>query len=612
MPRIDDLNFNNGSFIPTYAGIPLKEITDTADVLSQRHYSNIAEASKLEILANQMKSKLLPGAREYVDGTIKSITDSISQMATNGGENSTARVGALSRTLLGDQHLLRGLDQAKAYEEFKKTRDSLTSQGLDPVWNQGLEQQYLDAGITDSLYNSPFNLVAQKRLNYMEQQDKVLEPLKPDAWESSLKEEAQRAGMELPLYLKSTKFQELTSKKVQEYLFADSKGPDGKIIKGKGWTSYKDSPEYRQQKMSGMNDEQIKAELFSRGEAKVFRQYDNSYMSIPRDVRHSGGDDNDPANNRMATYAPGQALQTLFNYDSDGKTWAPSFSTGSGNAYDGYDAGNPISKLVMGAGNLISNMLHTDIDPQFVKDYKTMREITGEDPNVAPDSKEARQSAAQYKQLVQMRVSNPAVLPFTANKAREKSAELQNQFSLYTYMDQATGETVTPFDKEGKLDAKFKKLTGGDVSKFEVESIYGPKNHYTLGNTASEKFVTPMAVVSEDSDGNPVRFLVSSLPAQTSPVDINTNAIYTKINLRPGQEVELSPRVKAREAHGAQLNQYIQTKENPGGIATPEEMANADMPIIATVDGQQIFASSADELSRYLLTLSNPIVLPIK
>ena len=605
MARYDDLGFNNGTYIPQYQGIPLDTIENTADTLSQRHYQNIAEASKLEILANQMKSKLLPEARGYVDEHIDSINAALQQMAANGGENATSRINALSRALQSDQGLLLGLEKSQAYEQFKKTRDTLTSQGLDPVWNKDLEQQYLNAGITDpntgeinSIYNSPFNLTAEKRLNYMEHQDKVLDKLQPDSWESELKAEADRFGMSVPVFLKSTHFQGLTSKKVQEYLFKPVKGPGGKTIEGLGWTSYKDSPEYRQQKMIGMTDDQIKAELQSRGEAKVFSQYDNSYMTNPiaDDLLRQSAKEGQNSGTQY-TYAPGQNVESLFDYDSDGQNLVLGETSPLDKLY-----GNTATRIV----DAITG-IHKEFSPQYLKDYKTMLEIDGKDTTVKPDSKEAKEAALKYKTLVQNRVSNPAVLPFTADQITDANKELKSRFALFTYMNPSTGEVIQPFDKDGKPTDEFIDLTGGDPSSFNVESIYGPKNHYTLNKDASEKFVTPLAVTAKTKDGKPVRFLASSLPGQTSPERINTNVIYTKANLRPGQEIEITPRLKVTELHGAQLAKYLKD-----GKTTVEELKQADMPLEATVDGEKVFASSAQDLAQYLTQLKNPIYLSIK
>ena len=605
MARYDDLGFNNGTYIPQYQGIPLDTIENTADTLSQRHYQNIAEASKLEILANQMKSKLLPEARGYVDEHIDSINAALQQMAANGGENATSRINALSRALQSDQGLLLGLEKSQAYEQFKKTRDTLTSQGLDPVWNKDLEQQYLNAKIRDpntgeisSIYNSPFNLTAEKRLNYMEHQDKVLDKLQPDSWESELKAEADRFGMSVPVFLKSTHFQGLTSKKVQEYLFKPVKGPGGKTIEGLGWTSYKDSPEYRQQKMIGMTDDQIKAELQSRGEAKVFSQYDNSYMTNPiaDDLLRQSAKEGQNSGTQY-TYAPGQNVESLFDYDSDGQNLVLGETSPLDKLY-----GNTATRIV----DAITG-IHKEFSPQYLKDYKTMLEIDGKDTTVKPDSKEAKEAALKYKTLVQNRVSNPAVLPFTADQITDANKELKSRFALFTYMNPSTGEVIQPFDKDGKPTDEFIDLTGGDPSSFNVESIYGPKNHYTLNKDASEKFVTPLAVTAKTKDGKPVRFLASSLPGQTSPERINTNVIYTKANLRPGQEIEITPRLKVTELHGAQLAKYLKD-----GKTTVEELKQADMPLEATVDGEKVFASSAQELAQYLTQLKNPIYLSIK
>ena len=281
MASYQDLTFNNGDYINQYAGLPLQQIEQAADKLSTRHYQNLAQLDNLGILAAQTQNQLLPGAKPYAADHINSINAALQDIARNGGEYSTAKVNAIARAFRTDQTLMNTAQRAKEYNDETELHNKLTAEGFDPVWDENRRTALLNASPDSELYNLPHKSTAQKRLSYLAKQDEILDPLKPDGWEGDLKEAAKTKGMSVANFLQSTSFQGLTSKKVNDYLFKPAKGQDGHIIDGKGWTSYKDTPEYRQQRMIGLTDPEIKAELQSRGEAKVFSHYSKQFMQNP-------------------------------------------------------------------------------------------------------------------------------------------------------------------------------------------------------------------------------------------------------------------------------------------------------------------------------------------
>jgi hypothetical protein len=163
--------------------------------------------------------------------------------------------------------------------------------------------------------------------------------------------------------------------------------------------------------------------------------------------------------------------------------------------------------------------------------------------------------------------------------------------------------------KDGQLTDEFIELTGGDPSKFKVESVYDIKNHYATMPNSNENFVQPIAVVALDNEGKTKRFLASQQPGffNVTPVERNTNKIYALTNMNPGQEVDLGEGVKVKALFGSQLNDVA--AEDRGTY-----------PIVATIPnvGKDLLFDSAETLADVLanpakhnLTI-NPIHLKIK
>src|SRR6185369_15545031 len=132
-----DLDFNNGQYIPQYAGIPLEQIQNTAETLANRHYSNIANANSLQIRQNQIKSQALEGAKPYFDQHIQAVDEALQDMAKNGGENSSARINALATKFQGDQGMLQAMQNAKQVNSIQEQINKITSEsGKDAVYHK--------------------------------------------------------------------------------------------------------------------------------------------------------------------------------------------------------------------------------------------------------------------------------------------------------------------------------------------------------------------------------------------------------------------------------------------------------------------------------------------
>lgn len=587
-----DLNFDNGQYIKQYAGTPIDQIQDTADTLSTRHYQNLANASHLEILANQMKSKLLPGAKSYVDTHISGIDQALQDMAKSGGENSTARINALATALQGDQNMLNGLQQAERVNKELAIEQELLAQGKQPIRKPGVREAIMNAPIDHEVYKTPYQSTVEPYENPVPHMENIWKQVNPDSIESMIRAAKDtelskllpgayvNGQLDLPLF-----FESVTRAGISE-------GKIGKLLDS-AWSSYKETPAYRQQSgVMGKSDKDIRNEVFNHGLLRVFNNISRDYKPTPAAALNGDGSKSDSG--VYPTQVPAQTVEPLFDYDSDG------YSKG---ATGGLVQSKPLDEIASGPGVVTTNLYKEqgkrEYDPQYLKDIQTMQEIRGDKKKLEPGSPEAKAAAAEYKSLVSKRVSNPFVQPFNKEQASELNDRLRREYALSEYTDPLQpGKVIRPFDNNGNMTEEFKELTGGDPSKFNIESVYDPKNHYAM--TTNSKFVKPVAITAMDKDGNARRFLMSQHPSNTSQQDINTNAIYTAVNLRPGQEAELANgRVKAKELHGAQLS-----------ALSPEDRANSTFPIQATVDGQSLLFSSPEHLSSYLL--SKGITLSIK
>jgi len=581
----NSLNFDNGQYIPQYAGVPLDQIKQTADTLSQRHYQNLANASQLEILANQMKSKLLPGAKSYVDSHISSIDSALQEMAANGGENSTARINALATALQGDEGLLTGLQQAERVNKELEIEQGLLAQGKQPLRKPGIREAVMAAPIRDpetgeitSMYSTPYLSTVEPYEDPVPHMENIWKTINPDSIESAIRAAGgteiskllpaayQNGQLDLPLF-----FESLTKAGI-------SRGKIDKMLNS-AWSSYQLTPAYKQQKnILGKTDRELKNEFYNQGLLRTFSNISRDYKPTPAWAGNDGGGSGKTVAEVLPTQAPAQIVESEIPYNVHGQDKTAGVVTGTA----------PVYRFGKGADIVTSSTKGKDDvkHPQYVKDLATAQEVFG------PGAK-----VEQYTDLIKERVSNPWVLPYSADQIAPIEKEVQRQFALREYMNPQTGEVVSPYDNNGEMTDEFVELTGGNPENFKVESVYDPKNHYTKQPASNEKFVKPIAMIATDKDGNTRRFLASQLPggAYTDDVDVNENKIYTTVNTRPGQMQEIAPGVKAREIFGKQLEAAQKTY----GL-TQEQWASTTMPIEAEVNGQTMLFSSPRHLASVL------------
>lgn len=595
MARYEDFQLNNGQYIQQYQGLPLDEIRRTSDVLSERHYQNLANLNQLQLLREQYKSKVPEGARSYFDTQFQDIDSALRDIAKQGGENATAKVAAISNRFLGDQGVLKSMQRAEEIQKEIEIENELLAKGLQPLRKKGLREAAMQAPVIDpetgelhSVYSSPYRSTVTQYEDPIPHMENIWKTINRDSIESALKAapgttikellgESMAEGMpDVPLFFESLTKAGISSDKITQQL-------------GNAWNSYQQTPAYKQAieyaDDPATEEARQKDQFYKHGLLRTYNEISRQYSGnqIADDlIRRSG----QAATGAFPTQAPGQPIETLFNYNENGHTKEVKLSGQNAYSVGGLD----YSKKVEGDSG-------KEYDPQYISDYKTMLEIKGQNSDIAPDSPEAKQAVKEYKALVEQRVSNPFVLPFDKKTIDRKNDELHAQLELYKFMDPISGETFSAFGKDGQLTDEFKEYAGEDLSKIKstlsVSSEYDAKNHYNINPGGDKDFAKPLALISQNADGTVKRLLASQLPSQTNPIDINTNKIYTTVNMRPGQWQDVSPRVKARELHGAQLQE--------AGL-TEEDLQAVSMPIEATVDGQTYLFDSPEHLSRYLLT----------
>lgn len=550
MGMYDNLHFDNGAYVPQYAGAPLKEIQDTASELATRHYSNLAGLTQLGQYAHTLESKLLPGAKGYAKEQIGAIESALNELTLKGAENAGPAINAMAYNLNSDENMMALIQKSQDYAEFKKTRDQMIANGFDPTWKgkgkaNDPEQAYLNAPAIDpatgklhELYSKPFNLTPQRTLDYHEKQNKMFENLKPDTYETDLNkawELARSKGVHGAEFLESETVKQLTKKKIRNFI--DKEG---------GWEAYKDTPEYRQQKdVREMSDEDIYKELVSVGESRAFRDAQKQFIKNPftNDKEKDTGE-------LPLSYDQGMSIERETEYDKKNL----SKTTVGGPSYSLYQ---PVSGQ--------TTYLKPFETPQFVADLNVAAEIQGVKAP-AKDSPEAAKLVKDYNDTVKTRLSNPVTVPVGELEAKVRSTideTVQRGWTNLAYAD-SHGQKIMAFE-DGKPTKAFIELTGGNPEKFVATHLIDSKN--ALGPLDDAGFSRPIKVSSVDKDGAAHYFYVSN-PSMSNPIDSNEKIIYTKTNHDLGHSVDIGHGIKAQALAGKQsdaINNNLLTHDIAGG-----------------------------------------------
>lgn len=581
----ENLDFTQSRYIPQYTGAPLDEIKQTADTLQNRHYQNIAAATQLDILASNLKSKALPGAKSYFDSHIQAIDEALGEMAKSGGERSSARVNALAQAFQSDQGVLNSLARAEEYNKQTSLIDELKAKGQVPLYDTARRIRLETAHPSDEVYNSPYAMHVEPYRDPTPEMEAIWKEINPDQYESSLRAALNEKGQplatalandDLNLFYETITSGGISDKKIKEQL-------------DNAWVNYKNSQSYKQQvgPLVNKNEKQLKSEFLAKGLTRIFSNLQRDYKTLPASgtravkgekVKYSG----------IGT-VPAQIVKSKIPYNDTGRsstlinipgtaTIGPGISTGAGS-------------------NISIDPKGGELTPEYVDDVKTASQVFNL-WNLDPNSKEAQEAVKRYNKFREQRVSNTYAYRFDDETRNKESSTLQDEHAAMQYMS-LDGKTITTaYGPDGNPTKEFVELTGGDPKSFTVESELDPKQHYASMQGAGPNFVRPKRVTAKDSEGKTHIFLASQFPSsgQVSIRDINTNAIYSATNVNPGKEVDLGQGVKAKSLVGFQL-QDVDLAES--------DMQNVDFyPVEITFpDGRKEPFNSAEEAAE---ALANP------
>jgi hypothetical protein len=178
-----DFALNSGEYIPQYVGSPLDTINQTNQQLQERHYKNIADLSNTQIALANMASKLGEGQRSYLENQAKEIEETLSQFASTGAENATAKVSMLSRRLLGDEKLNRMMNAAQKRAEQEKLADEISAKTGKRVL---MGKDYTDwntATPDHEMFMRGYNAKPAAELDVTEDMKRVIDQVTPDKFE---------------------------------------------------------------------------------------------------------------------------------------------------------------------------------------------------------------------------------------------------------------------------------------------------------------------------------------------------------------------------------------------------------------------------------------------
>lgn len=578
MSLYNDLTLNNGTYINQYSGIPLEQIQHTADVLSTRHYTNLAQASQLDILANQMKSNLLEGAKPEADRHIQAIDTALQDMAKNGGENSTARITALANALQSDQGLLTALQQSKRVKDELDAENALVASGKQPVRKQGIREAMMSAPLRDpvtgefhDLYKTPYQSTVQPYEDPVPHMESIWKTINPDSIESAIKSAKGteiskllpaayvNGQLDLPLFFESITRAGIGKDKIDKLL-------------GSAWSSYKETPAYKQQKeILGKNDSDLKKEFYNHGLLRTFQNISRDYKATPAWAEPSTTPlvTNEiksplPAKTREAIESKlpwsvdninskGEVELNLLNKaaisnDNKNKNEAISVLLRSASTLpEGADK----DKILSEVSKLKSEIKSTAVpDEQRTKDMlsymKTAMDVHGINSDIPESELKKYASTPEGKKVLQSYLDNYAGLryhaPYINNIVDAKTRQANEDFargnlSQRQFIDMSNGKHYTGLkDENGDVQKDLLPLSKAITeSKAIIEGTVDPKHIFTKIDNAGENFTRAIRVQVPGENGEMKEYLVSQLPETTSPIDINENVLYNAATEVPGR-----------------------------------------------------------------------------
>ena len=629
MASYNDLSFNSGEYINQYAGLPLDQIQRTADTLSTRHYQNLASASQLQILANQLKAKALPGAQAYYDQHIQGVQQALQDMAKNGGENSTARINALATAFRGDPGMINSQLRASEYNKQTEQMNNLLASGLTPAFNVAAREALASASPTSALYSTPYQGAVEPVRNHFAEQKAILDEIQPTSIEGGLQNAilkltpAQKQAMmdpnnpDRPAILESITRGGITAERMS------------KMIEP-AWITYMNTPSYKQQVgILGRDPAEVKKEFEANAALNIFDKVSRQFMRVPEASGAGGSGAGGVGGNYTGAYTTNQ---TPFNFNPDEinadgtvqKGWLGQLmATPIPGAVVTSLPGGPVQTT--GNNDLMAQQIPTDDakTKEMLKVARVVMSIYGKDrqegqagPEINPlfptlakgISKPASElSDAEVQGWIK---SSPGNIDLIKDYMGNIAGQRYNQdFQTYPltekertyilndiasspqnrgYVDLKTGKAYPSLkDKNDNVHDDLRPLmialehgnahfVGMSVAKNNLRERYRSEGNADLG----ENFTTPSTINAVDPQTGEVHeYLVGSRPLKTIPDAVNLNGLYRKASTLPGGWVDIGHKMQFLEPIGAQTeemwNQVQGAKREDGALLTKEEyMAN--------------------------------------
>jgi hypothetical protein len=594
MTPYNRLAFDNGAYINTYAGIPLDQVQKTADTLSQRHYQNLASASQLQILANQMKSKALPGAKGYFDDQIGEIQGALEDMAKNGGENSTAKINAMATRFQGDQNILNAMQRRQEYDKQTAMIDELTANNQQPLYDQARREALANAKAGDEIYNTPYSSQVEGYLDPVKEREDIWKVINPDSYEGEIRAALKTAPAELigqafsgenpdlPMFFETISNSGISGKKVKEML-------------DNAMSTYKNTKSYRQQtgNLIGKNDKAVEKEMLEQGLMRVYNNLKREYRNTPNWA------------GRGSEESTNQSLRTPMNAKA-----REAFNAGNLDPYTTLDK----TALEVGAQEMekARTMSTNDKDRQYYADmavkmrkeqaqpdsviqarrtdmFKTAMMDAGQDPSRMSDEQIAAASntPAGTKMLKDYlgrvggeRLQYPVINNILSNSEATERKGLAKRTALdREFIDLDTGEKIGRLkDENGKMvDAELADaLQKGD---FEIQGTVDPQHILSDMDPDGENFIRGERAAVYLKDGKVRNVMMSAMPGTTSSQDVNENVLYNQAMDLPGRWSKLSNGMEVMKPSSPQManilyEQYIAQPSDKPKI-TREQFAQA-------------------------------------
>jgi hypothetical protein len=622
------INLTNSDYVPQYQGIPLEAIERVGDELQDRHYKNIANASQLDILANQQLADTRPEAdRAILQKEIEGIRGGLAEMAKNGGENATARVNALVTNFMGNEKI-QNIKRNAA--NLIREDEEMAKLGASGVLNKKQRDEFLKQGSFDQDGNyRPYLGSAQKQLDYIQKADQIFDPLKANTYQTDLEADLKTTlaayGIDkiipgvsgdiskLPAKYKTTLIEKLSEDKIRK--FADEQG---------GWKSYQDSAEYNQQKnVLDLSDAEIKKEFMSRGYAKVYEKIQKDWENNPALGALGAGSGKTPTSGPgMGVEMPNMRVNYKDNIDLSDFEYRDRLTSTGETVYD------PSSGLQVMAGTTTKKPgVNPNISPEkwnkFNERAKIAAEVFGM-PNwdklnansSEKDIKEATEAVRKYQEFLSNRVINPIkhveeYEALTQADRTELILNLRNNYESAVFYDPQSNKVINP-TKDGKMNPELMDLLGkGGFDNTAITGDVDPKHHYAkMANTPALGDARVLQIRDPET-GEVTKELFVTNPAKSnsfeSAYNQAVNTAYSSFNLEPGKEqtVEMfGQKIKGKELAGRQFEEYISgiedSKEKQTILAVRDQLGRRFMPILAEVNGEKKLFNGPDHLASYL------------